>query len=191
MVATVVVLVALAVVTLPSTVGVIRATAAFAAVTGLLIALENAEVLAVIEVVLAGVCLFGIRWLLAAGDASEVVTMSPPGHRWRLGAAAVAIATALIVVAMAAAYDGEWVRGAASAGMLTLLHYRYPIAALLALALLVLGASGAFVLGTVGSDERRHHETLEERRRREERTARRRTDREAAQRRRREARKSS
>jgi hypothetical protein len=107
------------------------------------------------------------------------------GWYWQLPLVAVFVLGLVVTVGVA----GHWHQGTSGSSLLTVLHWRYP------LALIVLVALGAAVLTSfvaiagTSADERTHSQSRADKELRHERMARRRADRAAAKQRRREQRK--
>jgi hypothetical protein len=128
------------------------------------------------------------RYLIQKSNSGSWAEHLPGWSSWWPVAAVVTGLGGLAAVILLAAQNGGWHSGNSTANLITILHYRFPLALLVAIAVLALGAAAAWLAATVSQDETRHHETLEEKRQREERMARRRADREAARQARRQGR---
>ena len=153
-----------------------------AAVTVLFIA-TGAYAVAVVEALVALVTA-AIAWLLLVRrrEYRGVLQVPAASQAARLTGAIVAGLLTLLVLVVFALSATDWHSGGAGAALVTVLHYRAVYALLLAIALAVVGAGVALLVGRTGQDEREADRAHEARLRREERERRRREDREAARR---------
>ncbi len=175
----------LACMVLPSPRHALAAGLAFLVAVALMLGVSGASLLALAQLLLPAA--FGaFIWWRVRSYTSGLIDNRVAGfiRVWPVGLG-IALACGVLLVGLLLSHSGDWAqRGHGGGSLLTVLHYREPIEALLAAGLLALALVGSILTAAVSEDERLHTANIEARRRKQERIARQRADREAARRKR-------
>jgi hypothetical protein len=178
--AVLIVLAALGAVLSPSTRLVLLAVMAGDILVGILLVASGAYVVGAIALVLPAGCLLVVATLLRRnGYAALLADIPGPASSWPL-AAAVSSGIGVLLVWTAATRIVDTSGTGAGQSLLTVLHYRTPIALGVTAVLAIAAIGGALMIGRTGNDERVLDRAAEQRRLRELRAQTRRAHRAAA-----------
>lgn len=178
--AVLIVLAALASVLAPTTRLVLLAVMAGDVLVGVLLMAAGAYVVGAVALVAPTLCLAAVALLLRrSGYAPLLADIPGPAGGWPYAVGAAAGLGVLLVWTAAARVD-DIARSSAGPDLLTVLHYRTPVAVAVLVALALTALGGAMLIGRPGDDERVLDRVAEQRRLREQRTQQRRENRAAA-----------
>ena len=182
---------AAAAVAMPSTRNVVTAVMVVDVLVGILLILAGSQLLGVIALVAPAAVLAGVVSLLRRNGYDELLGDAPAFTTgWPVVVVAGALLTLILAFTANDSAPGDNVSNT-TGSLLTVLHYRTPIAVGVALATALAAVFGAILIGRTADDERQVDATAEQRRLREKRAADRRDNRAAAARARRQSRGSA
>ncbi len=179
--AVLVVVSALACVAMPEPRHAVAAGLATVLAVAILLAVTGAYLVAVVVAVLPAAAALWI-WMRARQAATALLDPATAGRgkTWQAGAAVATVAAVLLTWAVVQGGGGWAPQGQGGDSLISVLHWREPVAGLLALALILGGTLGAWLIGHESADEKAYDAARDERRRKQEKIERRRTDREVA-----------
>ena len=176
---------------LPSTRRMVIAVMVFDVLVGILLIASGSQLLGAIALVAPAAVLAGVVELLRRNGYEELLADAPAfTSGWPVVVVAGTLLTLILAFTANDSAPGDHVSNT-TASLLTVLHYRTPIAAGIAVATALVALFGAVLIGRTADDERHVDATEERRRLREQRAADRRENRAAAARARRESRGSA
>ncbi|MHB8718311.1 MAG: hypothetical protein ACYDAC_05405 [Candidatus Dormibacteria bacterium] len=171
---------ALVALALPSTRASVVAVMVFDVLVGVLLMAAGSLLLGVIALVAPAAVLAVVVEVLRRNGYGDLIREGPAfAGSWPVVVVAGALLTAIVAFTANDSAPGDHVANT-TASLLTVLHYRTPVAAGVALATALVALLGAVLIGRTGDDERHVDATAELRRLREDRAAARRQNRAAA-----------
>ena len=175
-----IVVAALATLVAPTVRLVLLAVMAGDVLVGVLLIASGAYLLGAIALVAPVLCLAGVALLLRRGGYAPLVSDVPGLARGWPVAVGAAVAVGIVLLWTAATRVVDTAHGSSGPDLVTLLHYRTPVALGVTVALAVAAVLGGLLVGRVGEDERVLDRHTEQRRLREQRSHQRREHRAAA-----------